>query len=200
MKRLFLLLNIILAVNLSDAQETYRFRTDAPQGFSVENSTETNLSLHYAITELGITDIYNDEAKGQEIVLKGSFGSFAEGLPNLPFENRYIAVPRDATVSIKVKENGSQTLNDIDLLPAAAVQGNTAVGMPKTQKDMSVFGKDACFPAKNVTIAQTTQIRGLNVVMLSVTPFLLQSRQKDLRSHLRHGYRNQLRRRQRAVW
>ena len=94
MKRLFLLLNIILAVNLSDAQETYRFSTDAPQGFSVENSTETNLSLHYAITELGITDIDNGEAKGQEIVLKGSFGSPAEGLPNLPFENRYIAVPK----------------------------------------------------------------------------------------------------------
>ena len=171
MKRLFLLLTILFSFGLMHAQETYRFRTDAPQGFSVENSTETNLSLHYAITELGITDIDNGEAKGQEIVLKGSFGSPAEGLPDLPFENRYIAVPQNATVSVKVKENGSQTLNGIDLLPAAAVQGNGAVGMPKIQKDMRVFGKDAHFPSENVTIAQTTQIRGLDVVMLSVTPF-----------------------------
>ena len=171
MKRLFILSTIIFSFGLMHAQETYHFRTDASQGFSVENSTETNLSLHYAITELGITDIDNGVAKGHEIVMKGSFGSFAEGQPNLPFENRYIAVPRDATVSIKVKENGSQTLNSIDLLPAAAVQGNSAVGMPKTQKDMSVFGKDADFPSENVSIAQTTRIRGLDVVLLSVTPF-----------------------------
>ena len=147
MKRLFLLSTIIFSFVLMHAQETYLFRTDAPQGFSVEKCTETNLSLHYAITELGIADIDNGVAKGHEIVMKGSCGSFAEGQPNLPFENRYIAVPRDATVSIKVKENGSQTLNSIDLLPAAAVQGNGAVGMPKTQKDMRVFGKDADFPS-----------------------------------------------------
>jgi len=171
MKRLFLLLTIILSFGLMHAQETYRFRTDAPQGFSIENSTETNLSLHYAITELGITNIDNGETKGQEIVLKGSFGSFAEGLPNLPYENRYIAIPSGATVSIEVKELGCQTLSDIEVLPAANMQENGTVGLPKLHKELSVYGKDAFFPTENVAIAQTTQIRGLDVVLLSVTPF-----------------------------
>ena len=171
MKRHFLLLNIILAFNILNAQETYRFRTDKPQGFSIESSTATGLSLHYAISELDIARIDNGEAQGQEIILKGSFGSFAEGMPNLPFENRCIAVPKGATVSIEVKEKGCQTLSDIEILPAAAVQGNAAVGMPKLKKDMSVFGKDANYPSENVAIAQTTQIRGLDVVLLNVTPF-----------------------------
>ena len=171
MKRHFLLLNIILAFNILNAQETYRFRTDKPQGFSIESSTATGLSLHYAISELDIARIDNGEAQGQEIILKGSFGSFAEGMPNLPFENRYIAVPKGATVSIEVKEKGCQTLSGIEILPAAAVQGNAAVGMPKLEKDMSVFGKDANYPSENVSIAQTTQIRGLDVVLLNVTPF-----------------------------
>lgn len=127
--------------------------------------------MRYAIPEIGIATIDNGEAKGQEIILKGSFGSFAEGLPNLPFENHYIAIPQGARVSVEVKEKGSQTLRGIDLLPAAAVQGNAAVGKPKIQKDMSVFGKDANFPDQNVAIVQTTQIRDLDVVMLSVTPF-----------------------------
>ena len=171
MKRLFLLLTIILSFGLMHAQETYRFRTNAPQGFSIENSTETNLSLHYAITELGITNIDNGEAKGQEIVLKGSFGSFAEGLPNLPYENRYIAIPSGATVSIEVKELGCQTLSDIEVLPAANMQENGTIGLPKLRKDTSVYGKDTFFPTENVAIAQTTQIRGLDVALLSVTPF-----------------------------
>ena len=171
MKRQFLLLNIILAFNILNAQEVYRFRTDAPQGLKTGTSTATALTLHYSVPEIAITTLDDGETKGQEITMKGSFGSFAEGLPDLPFENHYIAIPRGATVSVEVKEKGSQTLSGIDLLPAAALQGNAAVGKPKMQKDMSVFGKDANFPEQNVAIAQTTQIRGLDVVMLSVTPF-----------------------------
>ena len=171
MKRHFLLLTIFLAFGILNAQETYRFRTEQPQGFSIESSTSTVLSLHYSLSEISIANIDNGEAKGQEIILKGSFGSFAEGLPNLPFENRYIAVPKGATVSIEVKENATATLNDIDVLPAASLQGNGAAIASKLHKDMSIFGKDANFPTENVVIAQTTQIRGLDVAMLSVTPF-----------------------------
>lgn len=171
MKHTFLLLNIFLAISISNAQETYRFRTDAPQGFSIESSTATGLTLHYSVPEISIANISHGEMEGQEIIMNGSFGSFAEGLPNLPFENRYIAIPKGATVNIEVKEQGCQTLNDIDLLPAAAVQESAAVGLPKLRKDMSVFGKDDNFPTDNVSIAQTTQIRGLDVVLLNVTPF-----------------------------
>lgn len=171
MKRLFLLFNLILSFGLLSAQETYRFSSEAAQGFRIESSSSTGLLLHYSVPGIGISAIDDGEAKGQEIIMKGSFGSYAEGLPNLPFENRYIAVPKDAMVSIKVKEKGCRTLEGIDILPAAAVQGNAAVGKPRLQKDMSVYGKDANYPSENVAIAQTTQIRGLDVVMLNVTPF-----------------------------
>ncbi|MBR5082131.1 MAG: T9SS type A sorting domain-containing protein [Bacteroidales bacterium] len=171
MKRIFTLFAIIFAFNLLNAQETHRFRTDVPQGLNIENSTQTGLSLHYVLNEITIADHNNGDDKGQEIIMKGSFGSYAEGQPNLPFENLYIAVPRGAKVNVRVKENGCQTLNGIDLMPAAEVMLNRDAELPKLRKDMSVFGKDANFPAENVTIAQTTQIRGLDVVMLSVTPF-----------------------------
>ena len=137
-----------------DAHEIYHFRTNHPQSFSIEKSTAAGLSLHYSLSEIGIADIDNGEAKGHEIILKGSFGSFAEGLPNLPFENRYIAVPKGATVSIEVEEKGSQTLNGIDLLPAATLLGDDVVGLPKLRKDMTVFGKDANFPDANVEIGR----------------------------------------------
>lgn len=171
MKRIFTLLTTICIFSLLNAQETYRFHADAPQGLSIESSTASGLSLHYTLNEITVANYKNGDAQGQEIVIKGSFGSFAEGLPNLPFENHYIAVPHGAKVSVKVKENGCQTLNGIDLLPAAEVILNNAAEQPKLRKDMSVFGKDANFPSENVTIVQSTQIRGLDVVMLNITPF-----------------------------
>ena len=171
MKRIFTLLTILCTFSLLNAQVTYRFRTEAPQGLNIESSTTSGLSLHYALNEITVADYDDGDTHGQEIIMKGSFGSFAEDLPNLPFENHYIAIPRGAKVSIKVKENGCQTLNSINLLPAAEVILNNAAEQPKLRKDMSVFGKDANFPTENVAIAQATQIRGLDVVMLNVTPF-----------------------------
>lgn len=171
MKRLYTILSLLFAFSILNAQETYRFRTDAPQGLNIESSTTTGLSIHYVLNEITVANVANGEEQGQEIVMKGSFGSFAEGLPNLPSENRYIAVPRDAKVSIEVKEKSSQTLQGIDLLPAAPLQMNGEDKRPKLRWNMDVFGKDANFPNENVSIAQTTQIRGLDVVMLSVTPF-----------------------------
>ena len=171
MKRLSLLITFLLALSTLNAQETYRFRTDHPQGFSIETSSKSALSLHYSIAELGIANVQYDEAKGQEIILKGCFASNAESLPNLPFVNQYIAVPRGAKVSIEVKEKASKTLQNVELLPAAPLQMNGEDERPNLHWNVDIFGKDADFPSENVTIAQTTQIRGLDVAMISVTPF-----------------------------
>ena len=171
MKQIPILFSLVLAFGFMNAQETYRFRTDAPQGLNIESSTASGLSLHYALQEITLADINYGDDKGQEIVLKGCFGAFAEGLPNLPAENHYIAVPSGAKVSVEVKEKGCKTLNDIDLLPSAPLQMNAEDERPALRWEMSVFGKDTNFPTENVTIAQTTQIRGLDVVLLSVTPF-----------------------------
>lgn len=154
-----------------DAQDTYRFRTDAPQGISVKNSTASHLSLHYSIQELGIANIENGDIKGQEIILKGQLGTNAEGRPNLPFVNRYVAIPQGATVSLQVKENASTTLNDINLLPATAAQSDLDEGMPQLRWDASIYGNDAAYPSENIIASSPMQIRSLDVVMLSITPF-----------------------------
>ena len=169
-KSLFLLLALVASLMIQ-AQDTYRFRTDAPQGLSVTSSTATQLSLHYSIQELGIANIENDEVKGQEIVLKGQFAPNAEGHPNLPVVNRYVAIPQGATVSLQVKENASTTLTDIDLLPAMPRRSDLAEGPLQLRWDADIFGKDTDFPTKNVVLATPTQIRSLDVAMLSITPF-----------------------------
>ena len=171
MKRLILLLTIFLALGIVNAQETYRFSTDAPQGLSVTSSTASHVSLHYSIQELVIANVDNEEAKGQEIILKGQFAPNAEGHPNLPVVNRFVAVPQGATVSVQFRENASTTLNDIDLLPAMPARTDLAEGPIQLRWDANVFGRDADFPTENIVLASPTQIRSLDVVLLSVTPF-----------------------------
>ena len=171
MKRFMLLLSLTLTFTFLKAQETYRFRTDAPQGFTVTSSTTSQLSLHYSIQELGIANIENGDVRGHEIILKGQFAPNAEGCPNLPVVNRYVAIPKGATVSLRAKENASTVLTDIDLLPAMPARCDLAEGDLQLRWDASIFGKDAVFPTENIVLATPTQIRSLDMVLLSVTPF-----------------------------
>ncbi len=180
MKRIILLFSLILASALLKAQDTYRFRTDAPQGLSVTSSTASHLSLHYSIQQLGIANIENGEVKGQEIILKGQFAPNAEGHPNLPVVNRYVAIPQGATVSLQVRENASTTLTDIDLLPAMPARTDLAEGPIQLRWDADIYGKDANFPTENFVLSTPTQIRKLDVVIISVTHFRYNPLRKTL--------------------
>jgi len=171
MKRLILFFILAFAVATVKAQETYSFRTDQPQGVSIESSTATGISLHYSIQELGLTNIDNGEVKGQEIILKGQLGMNAEGRPNLPVVNRYIAIPQGATVSMQYKENACTSINDVDLLPAMSDQTDLDEGLPQLHRDASIYGTDAPYPSENIVVSSPKQIRSLDVVMLSITPF-----------------------------
>ena len=180
MKRFILLLNLILAFTSLKAQEIYRFRTDVPQGLSVTHSTASQLSLHYSIQELGIANIEIDDVRGQEIILKGQFAPNAEGLPNLPVVNRYVAIPQGATVSLQVRENASTLLTDIDLLPAMPTQYDMAKEELQLRWDAGIYSENANFPTESIVLSTPTQIRKLDVVMLSVTPFRYNPVQKTL--------------------
>ena len=180
MKRYAILLITLLTTGILNAQNNYHFRTDHPQGISVESSTANGLQLHYAISEIGIANIDNGEAKGHEIVLKGQFAPNAEGRPNLPVVSRYIAIPQGATVKFQVKENASTTLTGIDLLPAAPLQTDLDEGLPQLRWNSQVYEKDANFPAENVVLSTPTQIHSLDVVLLSITPFRYNPVQRTL--------------------
>lgn len=181
MKQRYALLSVlILLLGMLNAQETFQFRTDKPQGISVERSTPDGINLHYSIQEIGIANIDNGEAKGNEIILKGQFTPNAEGRPNLPVVSRYIAIPQGATVKLQVKENASATLTGIDLLPAAPLQTDNDRGLPQLRWDSLFYGKDANFPTENIVLSTPTQIRSLDVVLLSITPFRYNPVQRTL--------------------
>lgn len=83
-------------------------------------------------------------------------------LPGLPSESHYIAVPKGATLCVDVQEHRSKTLGNIDLSPI---------------KEMI---KGADIPDSDIVTIQPTTIRGLDVALLSITPYRYDSTQKTL--------------------
>jgi len=110
------------------------------QGIRVESSTEKGLSLHYSLPKVSVRG----------------------GVPNLPSESHYIAVPKGATVCLEVQEHGGRTLGNIDLSPIAKM----------------IEGAD--ISERDVVEIKPTTIRGLDVVLLKVTPYRYNPKQKTL--------------------
>lgn len=110
------------------------------QGIQVESSTEKCLSLHYSLPKVSVRG----------------------GVPNLPSESHYIAVPKGATVCLEVQEHGGRTLGNIDLSPIAKM----------------IEGAD--ISERDVVEIKPTTIRGLDVVLLKVTPYRYNPKQKTL--------------------
>lgn len=83
-------------------------------------------------------------------------------VPGLPSESHYIAVPKGATACLDVQEQGNWTLSAVDLSPIA---------------DMI---EGAVIPDKDIVTLRPTTIRGLDVVLLSITPYRYDLVQKTL--------------------
>ena len=110
------------------------------QGIRVERSTEKGLKLHYTLPRI----------------------SKSQGLPHLPSESCYVAVPQGATVAIEVQEHGNRTMSDVDLSPIMEM----------------IEGADV--PEGDIVTIRPTAIRHLDVVLLSVTPYRYNTTQKTL--------------------
>lgn len=106
----------------------------------MESSTATGLKLHYSLPKVD---------------MRG-------GLPNLPSESHYIAIPKGATLCVDIQEHRGGTMSNIDLSPITeAIEG-------------------ADIPDEGIVTIRPTTIRGLDVALLSVTPYRYEPAQKTL--------------------
>jgi len=60
---------------------------------------------------------------------------------------------------------------DIDIAPAPRIPLETEDGPLQYPKDMQIYGANQLYPQSPVILGEPTQIRGVDVVMLGITPF-----------------------------
>lgn len=150
------------------------------QSFNIVNSSRSKLELSLNIDEFRLQDESRDGLSGQAIVLNGIFLPNEAGKPNLPVCSRYIAIPRGAQVSVNVKNQVTETLNEIELMPAPELPLDNDNSPMRYIRDEAVYSTDAFFPAEPIYTSESLKIRDVDVVLLSVTPFQYNPVTKEL--------------------
>lgn len=150
------------------------------QTFEIVSSNRSNLELSLKIDKYTFEDSHQDGVEGQSIVLNGIFLPGQAGSPDLPVISRYVAIPRGANVVLNVKNQVTETVSDVDIMPAPELPLDDDKTPMKYVRDERVYSTDAFYPAEPIIASKPTKIRDVDVVIVSVTPFQYNPVTKEL--------------------
>ena len=140
-------------------------------GYSVESQKNSNIIINYSITEFTLQNIELSGKQFTNIELPGHFLPNDAGSPNLPGSGRYIAIPQNAQAELNIMSFRTDTINNIQLAPSFRIPWDTDNRPLDYSKNEAIFSANKFFPENPIILSDKDIIRGVNVVMLGVTPF-----------------------------
>ena len=149
-------------------------------GYSIQRKDEKGLQVKFSANQFQFEDRVADGVTMKGINFPGMFLPNEAGFPDLPGNARYIAVPQGANAVVKIKSYDLETIKNIDISPAPIIPLVTDDSPPKFEKNADAYSTNAFYPASPVQLIKPTVIRGIDAVMLGVTPFQYNPVTKEL--------------------
>ncbi|HPR18772.1 MAG TPA: C25 family cysteine peptidase, partial [Candidatus Cloacimonadota bacterium] len=116
----------------------------------------------------------------QNIYLPGTLLFNEEGCPNLPGNGRYLALPQGARAQLNIIATRTEVYQNVNVAPAPIIPLESNDDPLEFIQDMTVYGSDTYYPANPIQLGEQTLIRGVEAVMLGITPFQYNPVTKEL--------------------
>lgn len=169
---LFSALFISLALISSASAETIVYNDPwNVEGFDLTSFDNAGVDVTFSITQLGFENIEIDGAMMKSVQIPRVIIPNDAGAPNLPGDGRFIAIPQGARAEVEIVSYRTEVYNDIDVVPAAPIPLDTDNTPPVYRKNAAVYDVNAYYPAEPVKLSEPTKIRGVDAVILGITPF-----------------------------
>jgi len=179
MQRLAMLMVLLMVAGF--AVETVAFEDswgEHPQ-FNIVSQTRSGMEIVFSLHEMLIEDMVLDNVSMQSYGLASVYIPQA-GAPSLGGATRYVAVPQGARVEVVLMDYRTEVYQGVEVLPAPNIPLDTDDAPLVYEKDMAVYGRDAVYPSAPVQVSEPMQIRGVDVVIVNVTPFGYNPMTKEL--------------------
>lgn len=161
----FFLLNVVLAEDIKYNDSW------GSEGFSIKAQNTESLKLNFSINTFSLLNTQINGKGMQELYLAGVILPNDNGAPNLPGTGRYLAIPNGSEAIVTITNFRTETYEGIEIAPAPRIPWDTETGPLEYEKNQGIYGKDAFYPENTVTLYEKTSIRGIEAVMLGITPF-----------------------------
>ncbi len=180
MKKISILLSTSLFLTLfAQAQQHVYPDSWGNAGFNLTNNRASSVQVVHSIQTYELSPVMVEGTAMNNISIPGSFLFNAEGMPNLPGNGRYIAIPSGSIPHFQVISQRTETIHNIEIAPAPRIPNDKQPDFP-LQKNQEVYTRNAFYPESPVQMSEIQQIRGVDVVILGITPFQYNPVTKDL--------------------
>ncbi|NTV83419.1 MAG: hypothetical protein HGA23_03835, partial [Bacteroidales bacterium] len=141
------------------------------QGFILKSQNPEKIILTYSIHGFTMEDIDIRGEAMKQIRLENHFLPGDEGSPDLPGSGRYIALPQGAKPILHIKSLTTETYRDVNIAPSPRIPKDTERGPLDYNKNDRVYSNNALYPAEPIKLSEVTRVRGVDAVILGITPF-----------------------------
>ncbi|MDP8267960.1 MAG: C25 family cysteine peptidase [Candidatus Tenebribacter davisii] len=182
MKKTTLLIFVMFALaSLAFASEVIKYNDNwASAGFSLEQRNGSGVQVNYSISEFSLNDIRVNGEDMVNILLPDVLLQNDEGAPNLAGGGRLIALPQGAYAKLNIISKRTEIFSNVEVAPAPRIPLDTDDTPLEFNRNKSIYSKNEFYPASPVTLGEKTQMRGVDVVMLGITPFQYNPVTKEL--------------------
>jgi PKD repeat protein len=181
MKKILPFLYVFLFASFMLNAQTYSY-SDCWRGagFNLVSSGSDQAEVIYSVPSFSLEDVSINGEMMKNVALPGSFLFNDAGMPNLPGKGKYIAIPQGATPRLRIVSQRTETIHNVNVAPAPVIPLDNDPNPLKFNKNMAVYSANAFYPANPVQISGVEKIRGVDVVILGVTPFQYNPVTRDL--------------------
>ncbi len=181
----YYLLHILIIVFVSFASSQNRkinyLENTNQGGYRVIKSENKKIDINYSISNFQLTSHIIDELEQYHVFLPGVFLFNEAGMPDLATESKYIAIPNNSKAKLIIKNIVYETIKSIEIAPSPILPLDNDKNPMIYKRDKEIYSKDVFYPAQPILISKETKIRGVDAIILSITPFQYNPVLKELK-------------------
>ena len=181
MKKLTFLVLLVGLLSLAYASQEIRYENPwGAAGFSLMQRSDSGVGINYSIETFTLNDTRINGEDLQNVLLPGNLLQNDEGAPNLPGNGRYLAIPQGSQAELRIISSRTETYYNVELAPAPRIPLETEDGPLEYSKNRAIYNSNEFYPANPIQLGQQTLIRGVDAVMVGITPFQYNPVTKEL--------------------
>jgi len=183
-KSSFLLTLVLFSIFVFGQSKTFSFsENQGKHGVRLIHQNQQSVQLTYSVEKYSLIEKSINSEKMNSVTLPGVLLPGEEGSPDLPVYSRYVAIPQGATAKINITGIRSESVKSIEIAPAARIPKDNENGPLFYQKNQEVYSKNELYPGNIVQVSEPMKIRGLDVVLVAISPFQYNPVTKEMLVH-----------------
>jgi hypothetical protein len=175
-----IILSGLVSFNAVQAQKITYADHQNKAGFTLKQEARGGVSVGYSVETFSMVPAEINGKGMTNIELPGNWLPNDAGAPNLPGGGKYIAIPQGAKAKLTIVSQRTETYQNVDIAPSPKIPWDTDKGPLVYPTRSDIYNTNALYPSAPVTLSKPSKIRGVDVVMLGVTPFQYNPVTKEL--------------------